>query len=478
MFLHSTPRRTEVPEFSPEQLETLTRSVEEKKQKLEDDIKAYIQAKQEELGKYERQLIEQYCSKRGPESNPEHDEKVLYHAQPFTSDLSTSSPSQPEDSPTNPKKLGPEEAAKRTKHTRVHKREKELCGLVTPIFLPLLDASDASPTKKKKPKSRNKEGKGEGPDNAPSISEQGSLSPSRDGERGKENRKSRSRSGENKMDSIGSVAGDSNQGQNPEKKSKRSSIKKSSLRHNSTTKTRRKRVSLVIDDQIVHPSDNITDPSALRSPSETTISTASTASTSTSSLESTLDPQLTPLHDTPVQHEAVHHSVPLPMTLPSTSPTKHTGHTLSASPPPLEYEPPQTTTRTFLDPSPPNEELEIPPHASAAPIYADESEKAEKREENFSTYVGGIDGSGVDDVDQVGSYGYPNSLGASYLESYMKSRPLSVRIAAAEKAGLKESEKRALIAGTADEEDGLNLGVGRVEDVDEGMEVIGSMEGF
>ena len=44
----------------------------------------------------------------------------------------------------------PEERIKQKKHTRVHKREKELYGLVTPVFLPLLDARDTSPEKKKK----------------------------------------------------------------------------------------------------------------------------------------------------------------------------------------------------------------------------------------------------------------------------------------------------------------------------------------
>lgn len=38
-------------------------------------------------------------------------------------------------------------------------------------------------------------------------------------------------------------------------------------------------------------------------------------------------------------------------------------------------------------------------------------------------------------MNQVGSVGYPSSLGASYLESYMQSRPLSVRMAAAEREG-------------------------------------------
>jgi hypothetical protein len=67
-------------------------------------------------------------------------------------------------------------------------------------------------------------------------------------------------------------------------------------------------------------------------------------------------------------------------------------------------------------------------------------------DQNFSTYVGGLTGSGTDDVNQAGSYGYPSSLGASYLESYMASRPLSVRRVAADRAGLDSQEKRELLA--------------------------------
>ena len=103
----------------------------------------------------------------------------------------------------------------------------------------------------------------------------------------------------------------------------------------------------------------------------------------------------------------------------------------------------------------------------------------EEEEEDFSTYVGGISGSGVDNVDQAGSYGYPSSLGASYLESYMKSRPLSVRVASAEKAGLAEDEKRALIDADEDvKEDDIDLDFGKVEDADQSMEIMGDMEGF
>src|SRR4051812_34628650 len=78
----------------------------------------------------------------------------------------------------------PEEKTKQKKHTKVHKREKELYGLVTPVFLPLLDARDSSPEKKKKKLSR--------PEiaqraySAPSITEAGA---SRDAEQAKEDQK-------------------------------------------------------------------------------------------------------------------------------------------------------------------------------------------------------------------------------------------------------------------------------------------------
>lgn len=392
----------------------------------------------------------------------------------------------------------PEEKSKRTKHTRVHKREKELFGLVTPIFLPLLDAGEALPTKKeKKEKKKRIKDKTESGETSPPNSEQGS--PPRDVEKVKEERTTRSKSSE-KMGKEAASGGASKENQASDlakKKVKRPAMKKSSLR-NSSERSRRKRVSLVIDDQIVLPAEEIPD-APLISPSETT---ASSASNSTTSLEDAIDPRLMHRHDTPVHEhqDPVHHSLPLPMHLPSASPTKHTGHTLPSSPahdspdahsprsplsprsPSLQYEPPQTDTRTFLDPSPPNANF-IPQYASAAPIYASEPEQAEAGEEEFSTYVGGIDGSGVTDLDQTGSLGYPSSLGASFMESYMQSRPLSVRMAAAEKAGLNEKEKRALVVGggggNRSRTDAADVGVERIDDIDEeGMGVMGSMEGF
>lgn len=399
-------------------------------------------------------------------------------------DVSAPAPS----SETPPDSKQHEEKAKRTKHTRVHKREKELCGLVTPIFLPLLDAEPSQAAKKKEKKRRHKEIKAATTGDSPPSSEHGS--PSRDADKEKETRSSRSKTSA-KMGQGEAVkaeaSGMQSQAPAPAKKTKRSALKKSSLR--SGEKSRRKRVSLVIDDQIVLPTQDIPEP-PLASPSETT---ASSASNSTTSLDEIIDPRLLHRHDTPmhIHQDPVHHSLPLPMPLPSTSPTKHTGHTLPesyASNSPASpsrsprsssaYIPPQTSTHTFLDPSPPNVDLSIPQYASAAPIYASEPELAEAAEESFSTYVGGIDGSGVDDLDQTGSLGYPSSLGASYLESYMQSRPLSVRMAAAEKAGLDEDEKALLVKGKGREED-LDVDVGRIDDVeDEEMEVIGSMEGI
>ncbi|PSN73936.1 hypothetical protein BS50DRAFT_466602, partial [Corynespora cassiicola Philippines] len=453
MLLQTDPGLAERTGFSTAQLETLTRSVERKKQKLEGDINDYIRHKQEELRSYERELVEQYRSMDPAQAPPASDAAV-------STARNADPPAHPAQhtEPADNKKLGPDEKAKRTKHTRVHKREQELCGLVTPIFLPLLDARDTSPPKKRKEKKRSKEDQeAAGPGVSPPQIDQGS--PSRNADKGKENRRSKSKSRDERMEwGEGAAAGEAREGQRADgRRSKRAPIKKSSLRHNNAPRSRRKRVSLVIDDQIVHPSDNIIEP-ALTSPSETTLSTMSN---STASLDEVIDPQLYDRHDTPVHQDPVHHSLPLHMALPSTSPTKHTGHTLAESPqaeeydPPkekLEFEPPQTQTQTYLDPSPEKEAI-IPQYASAAPIYANEPDIAEVDEEEFSTYVGGISGSGVDDVDQTGSFGYPSSLGASYLESYMQNRPLSVRMAAAEKAGLDADEKARLLRDKLREEE-------------------------
>lgn len=499
MQLQIDPCLAEVPGFSPEQLDALTRSVELKKQKLEDDIKQYIVRKQEELRNYERELLAEYRSMESPPPRVAND-RALNHIQASTApaNLPSNSPAAPPRSTdptpsTDSTTPGPDEKAKRTKHTRVHKREKELFGLITPIFLPLLEAGDPTPVKKKLEKKKEKVDV-VGPSSP--NSEQAS-SPTRDAEKGKEKRRSRSRPNEEKMerdDDTAAVAGETlkdSQKAESERKKKRSPIKKSSLRLNNTPRARRKRVSLVIDDQIVLPADSIIEP-PLTSPSETTISTASN---STASLDELIDPQLiSPQHNTSIHQDPVHHSLPLNTSLPSTSPTKHTGHTLSESPPPLEYEPPQTATRTLLDPSlSQHTDINIPQQTpSSQPIYASRTEAAEVEDEEFSTYVGGLSGSGVDNVDQAGSYGYPSSLGASYLESYMQSRPLSVRLAAAERAELAENEKKKLLQGEearggedsevrvskSENRNGNGNGSRHHGNADDDMDVMGEMEGF
>jgi len=390
--------------------------------------------------------------------------------------LSSDSPPPPLPSPDAIAESRREEKAKRTK---VHKREKELFGFVTPIFLPLLDASDAS---REKEKEKRPQKKADTNDGSPSDSDHDPSS--RDAEQGKERQPALSKDREGMEEShLGSTPFREDQEADAANKSKRSAIKKSSLRH-SGEKRRRKRVSLVIDDQIVLPAEDITEP-PLMSPSETT---ASSASNSTASLDDAIDPRLIGQQDTPIykHDEPMHHSLQLPSPLPSTSPTKHTGHTLPESPlrsptyqsPPShpEHGPSQTPTHGSLEPPPPSGNLSIPQFASATPIYASESEMADLPEEEFSTYVGGIDGSGVDDLDQTGSLGYPSSLGASYLESYMQSRPLSVRMAAAEKAGLRKEERQRLMNSVQEED--MDVEHEHLQDVDEGMEVIGSMEGF
>ncbi|ORX96432.1 hypothetical protein BCR34DRAFT_180711 [Clohesyomyces aquaticus] len=518
MLLHADPGLAEAPDFSPEQLEALARGVERKKQKLEEDIQDYIRKKQDELRRYEKELVEKYRKMEGLEPSRDANEPASNTApNDAIPDSSTTSTSQlAAESATVSNKHGSDETGKRTKHTRVHKREKELCGLVTPIFLPLLDASGDSPgmegqeveekKKKKKEKRRHREDR-EGDASATSPTKSDHLSPSRGSGKEKENRRTRSRSREGRIEggeNVPPLAATSKQKPKHEapKNSKPSSMKKPSIRS-----SRRKRVSLVIDDQIVHPSDNIAEAPPVTSPSETTVSSASA---STSSLDSTLDPQLRSVteSDPHIHQEPVHHSLPLSMSLPpSASPTKPTAtHTLIPSPsatakpiptPHLLYSPPSVTGPTFLSRSrsPPHAipdhdldmELDTPLSAPKPPIYADSNELLEEAESDFTSFVGGIDGSGVDDLDQAGSYGYPSSLGASYLESYMQRRPLSVRMKAVEKAELEGGEKERVIAGSGEKGTGkgveggeegveVDLAVGLVDELKGGGEVEGEEE--
>lgn len=56
MLLQADPSLAEVPGFTSEQLASLTRSIELKKQKLESDIHAYIRKKQRELALCEQEV--------------------------------------------------------------------------------------------------------------------------------------------------------------------------------------------------------------------------------------------------------------------------------------------------------------------------------------------------------------------------------------------------------------------------------------
>lgn len=56
MHLHSDPSLAEVPDFPSEQLESLTRSVQKKQKRLEQDIQDYIRRKQAELSNYEQEV--------------------------------------------------------------------------------------------------------------------------------------------------------------------------------------------------------------------------------------------------------------------------------------------------------------------------------------------------------------------------------------------------------------------------------------
>jgi hypothetical protein len=390
------------------------------------------------------------------------------------------------------RKLEPDDKAKRTKHTRVQKREKELYGLVTPVFLPLLDARDTAP-KKEKPQPRPKPEKLA---DAPHAANTGPATPMKDAEKSKEGRKVRREHKELDEAMAGEPGKDVQHADSP-KKAKRSATKKSSLRQHNTSRSRRKRVSLVIDGQTVLPADTVVDPPLMSPSSETT-----SASNSTTSFDDLIDPRLTepnaPRH---TEHQdAVHHSLPLPMSNNIHSPAKPLVDTPSSyitepthaplfqslrSPtnPSLgpSYNAPSAVMRTVFDPPPAHSSSRSGP-ASPDPVYVEDTEfVAEPAAEiGFNTYVGGLHGSGVDDVDQAGSYGYPSSLGASYLESYMQHRPLKVRMDAADKAGLDEHEKRELLKDDKMDEDDLSLDieVARMKNLDEDDEIMGSMDDF
>jgi hypothetical protein len=368
------------------------------------------------------------------------------------------------------RKLEPEEKAKRTKHTRVQKREKELYGLVTPVFLPLLDARDVSPKENVQTLDAA---------TAPVAAPAECIAPTGDAEKSRDGRKPR-REHKDMEDAAPGQQGRASHHADSSKKPKRSTTKKSSLRQHNTS--RRKRVSLVIDGQTVLPADTVVEATPT-SPSETS------ASNSTTSLDDMIDPRLIE-HDahTHAEHyEAVHHSLPRPMSNNYHSPTKPLIDTPSAtaihspdlmSPttttPPLTY---NAASRTFLDPSPIHQSsLPNPDPLSADDLSALLDEPA--ADAGFNTYVGGLHGSGVDDVDQAGSYGYPSSLGASYMESYMKGRPLKVRMETADKAGMSEKEKAQLLKKDEARGDKMEVDAERAKGADEEDNFMGEMDDF
>ncbi|USP77629.1 hypothetical protein yc1106_04903 [Curvularia clavata] len=472
MLLQPDPSLAEVPGFTKEQLDTLARSVELRRQQLQRDIDAYITAKQDELRNYGQQLIDQYRSMQCPQ-------QLDSASKSSASNAENTAPSSVSQAPE------PEDKIKQKKHTKVHKREQELYGLVTPVFLPLLDARDSSPEKKKKKAAR--------PEAAyvkNDAADRPATGASRDAEQSKDSQKQR----KDDQDLENAASGVNTREKQPAeaaKKSKRSTMKKSALRHKDKPKTPRKRVSLVIDGQTVHPSDTVDEP-LLTSPS----SEATSASNSVASLDDMIDPRLT--SEPPVyieRSDAVHHSLPLPMANAIRSANKALTEPKTPAPVSIasEHSPPlhsprspnvpfgsaQTASRTFLDPSPIQPSHSIPETAGPDPIFPNslvsttelESDSLADQDQNFDTYVGGLHGSGVADVDQAGSYGYPSSLGASYMESYMQNRPLRVRMEAASKAGLSEAEKRKLLEERVEEEDDHVDDIGNDDFDDDGDEV-------
>ncbi|KAH9866673.1 hypothetical protein J1614_008366 [Plenodomus biglobosus] len=501
MLLQTDPSLAEVPGFSPEQLHALARSVEQRRQQLESDINAYIERQQAALRRHEQELVEHYRSMECDAKSGSADKSRLRTADSTRGRADTAAPSAHDqqqepvqsphpDAPSAPHspsdaRAPPEEKAKRTKHTRVHKREQELYGLVTPVFLPLLDARETSPTKRKDKKLLPKP---ERADDAATATGVQAASPSRDGGKtAKEARKTRKETRDMDVVVHGQPAKD--QPADAVKKLKRSIIKKSALRHKDTPRSRRKRVSLVIDGQTVLPADTVIEP-ALVSPS----SEATSASNSTASLDDMIDPRLTrpdPYTHAHPPYKPLSQPTPAPVVVEATSPPAQLPSPRS---PNLSFPgpAPQSISRTFLDPAPVHHAslldtdiASLEPASAIEPQdLADDSSHAEQQ---WHTYVGGLHGSGVDDVDQAGSYGYPSSLGASYLESYMQNRPLSVRMVAADKAGLGEREKRGMLEEKRREEEeaeeeefGMHIKGrrGDVGDDDDEMDIVGSMEDF
>lgn len=374
--------------------------------------------------------------------------------------------------------VSPRTEKKQKKHGRVHKREKELYGLVTPVFLPLLDARETTSPEKNHHQKHNHNHNHNHAKQPPALSTDTAAStastastPSAEPATPASNAPQSGTPSPKTSSTSGAMPGDTpapapvlneRSLSDPGKKSRRSSIKKkSALRHNSTSTNPRnhKRVSLVIDDVVVLPSDIIQEPVLMSPSSETT-----SLETSTASLDDLIDPRLTADTDGPVYTEhtgTVHHSLtpgasasanPAKASIPVVAEAAHSPPTPDPRlPPATPFVPPSYATRTFLDPAPERLHMEesagpeailASPHDSLEKIASLASTAPADDPEDFQTYVGGISGSGVADVNQVGSVGYPSSLGASYLESYMQGRPLSVRMAAAEREGDSEEVRR------------------------------------
>lgn len=322
-----------------------------------------------------------------------------------------------------------EEDLKVSSDTLVRQRDLELCGLITPSFLPLLDASSSrAPKKSQTPQPRRK---------GTAEIQSSALEKGKPGSTNAEILSDDMTTKETSRENI--------QKKNDEKdpKAKRAPIRKSSLRRVATPKpvVRRKRVSLVIDDQIVHPSDNIGE-AVLTSPASETTTTASASIEDLQEASKRMmnigKARVSPDNDEMLTDQSASNV--------SDEPTS-----------------PQAIIDEFLEGDPvtlsPGEREAMYTHESAAPS---------------SSYVGGYYGSGVDNVDQAGSYGYPSSKGASYMEKYMSERPWSVRKATAEAEAkvIKEEEK----ARKALEDDFIKeLKVVRKNDVIDGR-FLGEME--
>ncbi|OCL05193.1 hypothetical protein AOQ84DRAFT_225070 [Glonium stellatum] len=367
--------------LTPEQLDELLESVHQQKKKLEDDIAQYILQKQNDLRAFEQTLLAHLTAASNPMAGAQN-HSVINETVKAPEQLNMETNHE-----TQISSHSSDESLKIRNDTLVRERDLELCGLITPSFLPLLDASSSRgpkksqiPQLKRKDAAEVKELKFE--KEKPKSTNVGLLSSS--------------------ITTKG-IGGENTKKENDEKnlKTKRTSTKKSSLRRGSNPKPvrHRKRVSLVINDQIVHPSDSVRENTIAVPSSEIPATTSNSIEELQEAIKKMMGvgkPRVSIDSDDMLTDQSASNTSDEPAS-------------------------PQAIINEFLNEEPgymsPEDREAIYAHDSVAPS---------------SSYVGGYYGSGVDNLDQRSSYGYPSSQGASFMEEYMAKRPFSVRKAAAD----------------------------------------------